>query len=123
MASAAKSEVGGLFRNGQTAVPLHITLHELGFLQLPIPIKTDNSAARGIITATVRQKISKAMDMQFYWMKYRVKQKDFFVYWEPGIQNMGSHFTKHHPPYHHRKIHAAYLYMENALLNIYHKVM
>ena len=80
VASAAESEVGGLFHNGQTAVPLRITLHELGFTQPPTPIKTDNSAAEGIVTATVRQKRSKAMDMQFYWMKDRVKQKEIFVY-------------------------------------------
>ena len=56
MASAAEAEVGGLFHNGQTAVTLIITLHELGFTQPPTPIKTDNSAAEGIFTATVRQK-------------------------------------------------------------------
>ena len=56
VASAAKTEVGGLFHNGQTAVPLIITLHELGFTQPPIPIKTYNSADEGIVTATVNQK-------------------------------------------------------------------
>ena len=109
VASAAEAEVGGLFQNGQTEVPLIITLHELGFNQPPTPIKTDNSVAEGIVTATVRQKIPKAMDMRFYWMKFRVKQKDFFVYWKPGSQNMGYSFTKHHPPHHHREICATYL--------------
>ena len=97
VASAAEAEFRGLFHNGQTLVPLIITLHELGFTQPPTPIKTDNSAAEGIVTATVRQKSSKAMDMQFYWMKDRVKQKDSFVHWKPGSQNMGDYFTKHHP--------------------------
>ena len=118
MASVSKAEVGGLFHNGQTAVPLIITLHELGFTHPPTPIKIDNSAAEGIVTAKVRQKSSKAMDMQFYWMKYRVKQKDFFVYWKPVIQNMGDYFTQYHPPHHYREIHAMYLYMANALLKI-----
>ena len=54
--STAEAEVGGLFHNGQTAVPLIITLHELGFSQPPTPIKTDNSAAEDIVTAAVRQK-------------------------------------------------------------------
>ena len=52
--STAKSEVGGLFYTMKTASPLHITFNELGFPQPPTPIKTDNSAAEGIITATVR---------------------------------------------------------------------
>ena len=66
VASAAKAEVVGLFHNGQTVIPLRITLHEIGFIQPPTPMKTDNSAAEGIVTTTVRQKRSKAMDMQFY---------------------------------------------------------
>ena len=77
VASAAKAEVRGLFHNGQTSVPLRITFHELGFTSPPISIKTDNSMAEGIVTATVRQKSSKAMEMQFYWMKDRLKQKYF----------------------------------------------
>ena len=63
------------------------------------------------------------MDIQFYWMKYRVRQKDFFVYWKLGSQNMGCYFTKHHPPHHHREICATYLYMANALLKIDHKIV
>ena len=42
------------------------------------------------------------MKIRFYWMKDRVKQKDFCVYCKPGSQNMGNYFTKHHPPHHHR---------------------
>ena len=123
MASAAEAEVGGLFHNGQTAVPLRIALHELDFTQPPTPIKTDNSVSEGIVTATVRQKSSKAMDMRFYWMKYRVKQKYFFVYCKPGSQNMGDYSTKYHPPHHHRGICATYLYMANALLKIDQKIV
>ena len=63
------------------------------------------------------------MEMRCYWMKDRVKQKDFFVYWKPGSQNMRDYFTKHHPPHHHRDICAMYLYMENALLKIDHKIV
>ena len=104
-------------------MPLRIKLHELGFTQPPTPIKIDNSAAKGIVTATVRQKRSKAMDMRFYCMKDRVKQKDFFVYWKPGSQNMGDYFTKHHPPHHHKEICATYLYMANTLLEINQKIV
>ena len=63
------------------------------------------------------------MDMHFYWIKDRVKQKDFFVYWKLGSQNIGNYFTKDHPPHHNREIHATYLYMENALLKIDHKIV
>ena len=63
VASTAKAKVRGLFHNGPKAVPLRITINELSFLQPPTPIKTDNSAAEGIVTPTVRQKDSMAMEM------------------------------------------------------------
>ena len=66
---AAKAEADGIFHNGQTSIPLQITLNELIFLQTPIPIKTDNSTAEGILTATVIQTGSNAIDMRFHWMK------------------------------------------------------
>ena len=56
-------------------------------------------------------------------MKDRVKQKDFFVYWKPGSQNMRDYFTKHHPPHHQKEICATYLYMENALIKIDHNIV
>ena len=92
LASAAKAEVGILLHNGQTSAPLRITLQELGFLQQQTSIKTDNSVAEGIVTR------SKAMDMRFYLMKDGVKQKEYFVYWKAGSQNMGntSHKITHH---------------------------
>ena len=70
-----EAEAGGMFQNGKTAVPLIITLREIGFTQPPTPIKTYNSAAEEIVTDTVRQKRSKAIYMRFYWMKDRLKQK------------------------------------------------
>ena len=36
---------------------------------------------------------------------------------------MGVSFKKHHPPHHHKEICATYLYMENALLKIDHKIV
>ena len=43
------------------------------------------------------------------------------VDWKLGIQNMEYYFTKHHQPHHHIEISAAYLYMANAIIKIYHK--
>ena len=36
---------------------------------------------------------------------------------------MGDYLTKNHPPHHHREISAMYLYMENDLLQIDHKIV
>ena len=62
----SKEEVRGMFHNGQTAVPLRITLNELSFTPPPTSIKTDKSAAEIIVTDTVRQKGSKAIEILFY---------------------------------------------------------
>ena len=39
----AKAEDGGLFQNGIKAIPLRITLNNLGFPPPPTPINTDKS--------------------------------------------------------------------------------
>jgi hypothetical protein len=63
VASAAESEVGACFHNAQIGAPLRVTLTELGHIQYPTPLHTDNSTAFGILNETIKQKRSKAMDM------------------------------------------------------------
>jgi hypothetical protein len=63
VASAAESEVGACFDNGQSGAPLRVTLTELGHTQPPTHLRTDNSTAYDIINEMIKQKRSKAMDM------------------------------------------------------------
>jgi hypothetical protein len=72
MASAAESEVGALFLNGQEAIPLRDTLIKFGHPQPSTPLQTDNTTAAGIANDTIKQKRSKAMNMRFDWIKCRV---------------------------------------------------
>jgi hypothetical protein len=110
MASAAETELGGLFVNGQDAVPERITLEELGHPQGPTPMATDNGTASGIANDSIKQKRSKAMDMRFYWIRDRVRQGQFLIYWRKGSTNRGDYFTKHHPTKHHRRMRPIYLH-------------
>ena len=80
MASAAEVELGALFLNCQEAVPIRITLEEMGHSQPPTPVQVDNSTALGISNRTIKQRKSKAMDMRFYWIKDRKNQKQFNIY-------------------------------------------
>jgi hypothetical protein len=114
MGSAAEAETGGLYMNAQEAVPERITAEELGHIQPPTPLVTDNSTADGIMNKTVKQKQSKAMDMRFYWLQDRVEQGQFNVYWAPGKYNLADYFSKLHPPSHHRKMRPIYLYNEGT---------
>jgi hypothetical protein len=36
------------------------------------------------------------MDMKYYWLQDRVRQKQFYVYWRPGKDKLGDYHTKHH---------------------------
>ncbi len=104
MSSAAEAELGGLFINAKTAVPIRTTLEELGHKQPPTPIQTDNSTAYGVANNEIQPKATKAMDMRFYWLKDRETRKQFRIYWRAGKLNRGDYVTKHHPAVHHQTI-------------------
>jgi hypothetical protein len=115
VSSAAEAETGGLFYNGKETCPLRTTLMELGFPQDATPIQTDNSTACGIANETVKQRRSKAMDMRYYWIRDRVRQGQFIIYWAKGSGNLADYFTKHHPVSHHRAMLPVYLHQANSL--------
>jgi hypothetical protein len=104
MSSAAEAELGGLFINAKTAVPIRTTLEELGHKQPPTPIQTDNSTACRVVNNEIQPKATKAMDMRFYWLKDREAQKQFKIFWRQGKLNRGDYVTKHHPAIHHQAI-------------------
>jgi hypothetical protein len=115
MSSAAEAETGGLFTAAQRACPIRTAAIELGHPQptTGTPLYTDNSTAKGILTATMRQKLSKAFDMRFYWLRDRIAQGQFELIWRKGILNMADYFTKHHPPWHHKIMRPKYVCEKN----------
>jgi hypothetical protein len=112
MASAAEAELGALFMNAQEAVGLRNCLEAMGYSQPATPLKTDNSTASGILNNTMKQKRSKAIDVRFYWLRDRVKQGQFFVFWDSGKNNLADFHTKHHPPIHHKRLRSIYTFVE-----------
>ena len=72
MVSSAEAEYGTIFIDAQTAVSIHITLTEMGWKQVPTAIQVDYSTAVGIATNDFRQNKSKAMDIRFYSINYRI---------------------------------------------------
>jgi hypothetical protein len=65
--SMADAEFGAVFVNAKEGTVTHATLSEVGHKQ-----------------DTAEQNRSKAMDMRFYWAKYRVELDQFNVGWAPG---------------------------------------
>jgi len=85
MSSAAKAEIGALYINAQKGVEIRNILQEMGHMQPPPPVQTDNLTADGIVNLPVQPKHTKAMDMRFHWLRDReVNQKQFRFYWHPG---------------------------------------
>ena len=115
VSSAAEAETGGLFTNMKEAVILRTTLEEMGHPQPPTPIQVDNSTAAGIANDNIRQQRSRAIDMRFYWVRDRVEQEQFTVFWAPGATNLADYFTKHHAPIHHRTMRPTYLHTANLV--------
>ena len=109
VASAAEAEMGGLYHNAQTSLPIRYILQALHHPQPPTPIKTDNATAHGFIYNNINLKKSKSWDMKYYWSRDRKNQKQFKYIWDYGDQNDGDYWTKHHPTTHHREMRPRYI--------------
>ena len=89
MSSAQESETCGGYINAKEALPIRQTVIEMGHPQGPTPLKFDNKCAHGILTGVLKQKQSKGMDMQFYWLRDRyIEQNKFHTHWKRGKHNL-----------------------------------
>ena len=117
MSSVQESETGSGFINAKDAIPMRTTLEEMGRKQGPTPIQFDNKCAVGILTDTMCQRRSKAMDMRFYWLRDRVRQLQFFIYWARGPNNKADYASKNHPTKHHIAVRPQYV-LNNAKVQL-----
>jgi hypothetical protein len=86
MSSAAEEKIGAVFISAKEGTVLRTTLEELGPPHPPTPMETDNTTATGYSNGTIKQKRTKATDMRFFWIKDRVKQGKFKMYWARAIK-------------------------------------
>ena len=98
MGSAAEAEIGATYINGQKSVPIRTLLHELDHPQPATPMQVNNSTAAGFTNDTIKQKRSKAINMNLYWIRER-------------------YHKKHHLPAHHRLMRSTYLHPTEQLTN------
>jgi hypothetical protein len=63
-------------------------------------MKTDNQVAKGINEQSGKQCRSKVIDMRFYWIKDRINQGQYTLYWHPGCTNLADYYNKHFSPPH-----------------------
>ena len=57
----------------------------------------------------MRANILKSFDMRYWWIKDRIKQMIFDLIWEAVKQNAADYFTKHHPPWNHKRMRRIYI--------------
>jgi hypothetical protein len=55
------------------------------------------------------------MDIRYHWLTERVRQKQFYVYWRPGRENLADYHTKHHSAQHHKDMLHLILHEANSL--------
>ena len=87
--SAMETEVAATFYNFKEALPFRVNLTEMGHPQPRTLMEVDNETAIGFLKITMKQKRSKAIDMRFYWVRDRVNQNQFMIYWRTGANNVG----------------------------------
>ena len=115
VSSAAEAETGGLFSNCHFAISIKYMLQALDHKQGPIPIKTDNQTASAFVNNTLKAKRSKTWDMRYFWLKDRVSQSEFIIYWDKGSNNHADYWTKHWPAKYHQQIRPTYILKGNHL--------
>ncbi len=123
MSSAAEAKIGALYINAQKGVEERNILEEMGHLQPPPPVQTDNSTADGIVNLCAQPKRTKAMDMRFHWLRDRgVNQKQFPFYWRPGTLMRVDYWIKHHSPSHHCHMRSEIITPYDVVLNFRKKM-
>ena len=73
----------------------------MGHQQPPTPVSTENTLANSIFNRTAKQKGSSAIDMRFYWVRYRIRQNHLHIFWKESKKNLAGCVTKHRPIWHH----------------------
>ena len=73
----------------------------MGHNQPPSPLQTANAMADPVCNGKMQPKRKKSMDIKFHWIRDREFQKQFIIYWRPGISNYADYWTKHHPGTYH----------------------
>jgi hypothetical protein len=112
-----RSRNWGTFHNCKKATILRTTLQEMGYQQPATPIQTDNSTACEIANNSIKQQPSRAIDMQYYWVRDWQQQGHFNIFWAPGTDNLADYFTKHFSARHHQDMRQTYVHSPQHVTN------
>ena len=111
MSSAAEAEIAAVFVNAKELIPIRNTLAELGHPQPPTTIQTDNVVAEGFIKQIIKQRKSKSICMNYYWLQDQQNQRIIDIIWRPKHLNIADYFAKHQPPLVHQQFRSILLHL------------
>jgi hypothetical protein len=109
VSSATEAELAAIFMNSLRATNHRQTLLELGYPQQPTTIISDNRVGVELTNEICSHRRSRSMDMRYYWIRDRIRQKQFDVKWLPGANNLADLLTKTHPTSHYSSIRSKYV--------------
>ena len=81
ISSASEAETEAIFYNCEAALPLRVSLKEMGHEQPKTPVTTDNTTAHGLIKNTMIPKHAKSYNMRLNFLKCREAQNQFDLVW------------------------------------------
>jgi hypothetical protein len=96
--AASETEYASLYINDLHVYFERTVLEALGYKQPPTQMYADNMAAVGIANDVVKLRRSKAIYMDYYWIRDRVQQGVFKVIWSTEKDNVADYFTKLQSP-------------------------
>ena len=62
-----------------------------------------------ILNENTSPKKSKSIDMRYYWIRDRIRQKQFRLEWQPGVTNLADYLTKIHPVKHYQAVRSTFV--------------
>ena len=111
VASASEALIAALFINAQKALVIRRTAQELGHVQPPTPIRCDNTTADDFTNSNMVNKKSKSIDMRWWWLRDKEREKQLHIYWQPGTENLADYYSKHHYGIVHRMVRPKHLHL------------
>ena len=118
VSSVAEAEYAALFIAGREGAMLRNILTSLGYPQPATTIFCDNACAVSIANDTITPRRTKSIDMQFHWIRDRVRQHQFVVTWLKGSDNLADFFTKALPVTEHRRLMTSLVHIPSNLSSV-----
>ena len=114
VSSVFEAELAAAFANARQAVQIRTTLQGMGHKQQKTPVQLDNEVAESIIKDSCKQKQSRAINMNYYWLQDCAQHEQFYFYWAPGPGNLADYHSKKHSTKHHQNVRPVYLHTPNS---------